>query len=104
MTSDQDTTALIDTLLHHFARSGVPFEGSVHLHCTDDDLEAGTGEWLIRGADGEVILSREHAKGEAAMRGPAEALLAVLRGEAALSTIDVVGDQAAAERLLNALP
>lgn len=104
MAAQQDSVALIDTLLADFVAAGLPFVGSVHLHCTDDDRPARTGEWLVAGADGTLTLRREHAKGDAALRGQADALLAVLRGEADLDTIDVVGDAAVADRFLTAFP
>lgn len=43
--------------------------GSLHLHCTDTH-----GEWLVTAAP-EYTLVRAHEKGDAALRGPAEALL-----------------------------
>ena len=43
--------------------------GSLHLHCTDTN-----GEWLMSLDDGFELV-RAHAKGAAALRGPAEALL-----------------------------
>jgi uncharacterized protein (TIGR03083 family) len=69
--------------------------GSVHLHCTDV-----AGEWLVH-ADGTV--TREHAKGDAAVRGPAADLLLVLWRRLALDDaddVDVIGDRAVAERLI----
>ncbi|HQV57449.1 MAG TPA: hypothetical protein PKV27_05525 [Ilumatobacteraceae bacterium] len=103
MTSAPDAIARIDTRLAQLAASGTSFVGSVHLHCTDDGLAPGRGEWLIRGADDAVTLTREHAKGDAAMRGSAAGLLGVLDGQAGLDTIDVIGDPAAVEALLRAL-
>ena len=48
--------------------------GSVHLHCTDVD-----GEWLVVGEPGRrPVVTREHAKGACALRGPAADLLLVL--------------------------
>lgn len=49
--------------------------GSLHLHCTDV-----TGEWLARFDDDTYVLTREHAKGDAAWRGPAEPMLLGLWG------------------------
>ena len=46
------------------------------------------------------MVTREHAKGSAAVRGPAATLLAVLWGRRPLTDADVVGDAAVAERLL----
>jgi len=44
--------------------------GSVHVHCTDTE-----GEWLVQPSAGGVEVTREHAKGDAALRGPAGDLL-----------------------------
>lgn len=44
--------------------------GSVHLHCTDTD-----GEWLAAFTDGALVATREHAKGDLAVRGPASPLM-----------------------------
>jgi len=42
---------------------------SFHLHCTDAE-----GEWLTVFADGVPVTTREHAKGDVAVRGPASPL------------------------------
>ncbi len=55
----------IDEFLEYFTGrpfDGAPVGGTVHLHCTDVD-----GEWLVT----EDGFTREHAKGDAAVRGPA---------------------------------
>jgi uncharacterized protein (TIGR03083 family) len=44
--------------------------GSFHLHCTD-----AAGEWLAVFTDGALVATREHAKGDLAVRGPASPLL-----------------------------
>jgi uncharacterized protein (TIGR03083 family) len=44
--------------------------GSVHLHCTDTD-----GEWTLSVDGGAFAVDRGHAKGDAALRGPASTLL-----------------------------
>jgi uncharacterized protein (TIGR03083 family) len=55
---------------HDVTRESVTLPaGSLHLHCTDTE-----GEWLVS-LDGGFELVRAHAKGAAALRGPAEALL-----------------------------
>jgi uncharacterized protein (TIGR03083 family) len=82
----------IDEFLEHFTDSIVqgstPVDGTVHLHCTDV-----AGEWLVRcAADGGLTFSREHAKGDAAVRGPASGLLNVLWRRQPLSTVEVIGD------------
>ena len=48
---------------------------SIHLHCTDGD-----GEWFVRLAADGVIVTREHAKGDVALRAPASDLLLFLYG------------------------
>ncbi len=65
---------------------------TLHVHCTDTP-----GEWLVRAVDGQVELTRAHAKGDAALRGPAESLLLRLWGRpVAPDAVDVVGDADAA--------
>jgi len=69
---------------------------SLHVHCTDT-----SGEWLVWSAGNELQLRREHAKGDAALRGTAQALLLSLWGRRHRSpAIDIVGDPVAAEAWL----
>jgi len=79
-------------------REGIALPTStLHVHCTDT-----AGEWLIRTVDGQLDLVREHAKGDAALRGPAEALLLQLWGRpVADGAIEIVGDPAAAQAWLD---
>ncbi len=78
------------------APDAVPVGGSVHLHCTDVD-----GEWIVAADDdGADVVTREHAKGDAAVRGPAHDLLMVLWRRRPLDTVEVFGDRAVAERLI----
>ncbi|MFM8268537.1 MAG: maleylpyruvate isomerase family mycothiol-dependent enzyme [Ilumatobacteraceae bacterium] len=71
--------------------------GSVHLHCTDVD-----GEWMVRpGADGHEV-TREHAKGDCALRGRSADLLLTLWRRRPLSSIEVLGDAAVAARFIAA--
>jgi len=75
----------IDEFLTHFL--GDPPAGSVHLHCTDVD-----GEWMVRSdALGSKQVTREHAKGDVALRGAASDLLLVLWRRRELSTVEVFG-------------
>jgi uncharacterized protein (TIGR03083 family) len=88
----------IDEFLHHFLgdeSEAPPVAGSVHLHCTDVD-----GEWTIRERDDGFDVTREHAKGDCAIRGAASDLLLVLWRRQPLSTVDVVGDAEAAARFV----
>jgi uncharacterized protein (TIGR03083 family) len=76
--------------------SSAPIDGSVHLHATDTP-----GGWLVREQDdGTLVVTAEHAKGDAALRGPASDLLLALWGRVATDALDVIGDRAVAERLL----
>ncbi|MEL6891644.1 MAG: maleylpyruvate isomerase family mycothiol-dependent enzyme [Actinomycetota bacterium] len=78
-------------------RDGLSYPGaSLHIHCTDDELPAGWGEWLLRVVGGDYVLTTEHAKGDAALRGRAEDVLLVLMGRRDRDVLDVVGDDAAA--------
>jgi uncharacterized protein (TIGR03083 family) len=88
----------IDEFLEFFlnARRGT-VGGSVHIHCTDV-----AGEWTIREAHGEFVVTREHAKGDAAIRGAASDVLLALWRRAPLSTVDVLGDAATAARFVAA--
>ncbi len=78
-------------------RSGEdPLPGSVHLHATDTP-----GEWVVRpGPDGAPVVTAEHAKGDAAIRGPASDLLLVLWRRVGLDAVEVIGDRAAAAALI----
>jgi uncharacterized protein (TIGR03083 family) len=50
--------------------SRITSTGTVHLHATDVE-----GEWLLSLAPGSATVTTGHAKGDAAVRGPAEQLL-----------------------------
>ncbi len=59
---------------------------SLHLHCTDT-----AGEWTLVGDDGPTVtVTREHAKGDAAVRGPAQELLLWIWGRP--GDIELFGD------------
>jgi uncharacterized protein (TIGR03083 family) len=77
-----------------------PYEvptNSVHLHATDTP-----GEWLVRLGDGTSVVTREHAKGDAAMRGNASDLLLVLWERVPRDRIEVIGDAGAVDALVAA--
>ncbi|OAA24222.1 hypothetical protein UG55_103169 [Frankia sp. EI5c] len=52
-----------------------PGEGTVHVHLTDVP-----GEWLVRLEGPAARVAKEHAKGDAALRGPAGAVLLAVWG------------------------
>ncbi len=75
---------------------------TVHIHGTDDPGPADGAEWLLTlGPDTEVKAA--HAKGDVALRGRAADLLLALHRRRPLTSIDVVGDAAVAERLLDTI-
>lgn len=74
--------------------------GRVHIHCTDAD-----GEWTITPDDeGQLVVTRDHTKADAALRGPASDLLLTLwrRTEVEDTSVEVLGDAAVAARFLAA--
>lgn len=77
------------------AEGAAPVGGSVHLHCTDV-----AGEWTVRPSDGGWDVTREHAKGDAAIRGAAGDILLALWRRRPLTTVDVVGDADVAARFV----
>lgn len=70
---------------------------SLHVHCTDVD-----GEWLVWNEDGDYRLKRAHEKGDAALRGPAEAILLRLWGRESsrADELSPVGDESALDAWL----
>jgi uncharacterized protein (TIGR03083 family) len=77
----------------------------LHLHATDQGL-GGSGEWLIRRAGDRITVSHGHGKGDAAVRGPASALMLVLVRRLPLedAPVQVIGDRAVLEQWLAATP
>lgn len=73
---------------------------TIHLHGTDPEPPADGCEWLISFADGTVKVEATHAKGDVALRGSAEDLLLTMWRRKPLDTLEVIGDRAVAEHLL----
>ena len=98
--SDEAATAIDKFLTERWSgRDAVTaVVGSVHLHCTDAD-----GEWTVAaGSDGQVEVTREHAKGDAALRGTAADLLLVLTQGLPVDAVAVFGDADLAARFVAA--
>lgn len=92
----------IDEFLMWFAGEPAPDApaagGSVHLHCADV-----AGEWTLRPAGaGGFEITREHAKGDCAIRGTASDILLALWRRIPLAALDVVGDAGVAARFVAA--
>ena len=88
----------IDEMFDVFLGSGrfdddATLGGSLHLHATDR-----AGEWLVRINAGRVEVTREHAKGDAAVRGTASDLLLFLWNRVPSSSLEVFGDEALVQR------
>jgi len=62
---------------------------TLHLHATDAD-----GEWLLTMHETSVDVQRGHAKGDAAVRGPAGDLLLFAWGRDPSAALEVFGDPA----------
>ena len=73
--------------------------GSLHLHQTDGD-----GEFMLDVVDGALAISREHAKGDAALRAGGEDLLLVMWGRRGLDGLELFGDRAVAEEWIALSP
>ncbi|MCU1395145.1 MAG: hypothetical protein JWM34_3573 [Ilumatobacteraceae bacterium] len=85
----------VEHMLPDIADDAEPVGGSVHIHCGDV-----AGEWTIRPAGDEFDVTREHAKGDCALRGDASNLLLALWRRVGAEAIDVVGDADVARRFL----
>jgi uncharacterized protein (TIGR03083 family) len=75
--------------------SAPPLEGTVHLHRTD-----GPGEWFVQLDDSGARVTKEHKKGDAAIRAPASDLVLLLWRRIGLDDVEVFGDKAVAERFV----
>ena len=77
--------------------------GTIHVHCTDVD-----GEWLVApdpegDARNQVVVTREHAKGDVAARGRAEDLLLYLWGRGDGAALEAFGDADLLDRFVAAV-
>ena len=84
----------------HWAQSTRTGAGeSYHFHRTD-----GPGEWLVRFEPDRVVITREHARGDVAVRGAASDLLLFLWHRIPADRLDVFGDAALLERFFELVP
>ncbi len=70
-----------------------------HFHRTD-----GPGEWLVRFDAQGATVTREHAKGDVAVRGAASDLLLFLWGRLPGERLEVLGDASLLGRLFELVP
>ena len=86
---------MFEVFVPAFAAGASPGDArTVHLHATDAE-----GDWLIRFDPGGLTVEAGHAKGDTAVRGPADQLLLWLWGRRPLGGLEVFGDPAAAGAL-----
>jgi uncharacterized protein (TIGR03083 family) len=62
---------------------------SVHIHCTDVP-----GEWLLVQQGDDLIVTKQHAKGDLAIRGSAQDLLLFSYGRGGPANLDTFGNSA----------
>lgn len=65
--------------------------GTLHLHATD--LDGAGGEWLVTLTESAAGVQHVHAKGDAALRGPAHDLLLVLYNRLSADAVQAHGDE-----------
>lgn len=65
---------------------------TLHLHATDEGVPDGAGEWTVAFTPEGPTCERGHAKGDAAVRGPASDLLLLLWNRVPPSRLEVFGD------------
>lgn len=95
----------VDELIHvglqHSSRRAREYsypEGSLHLHRTDGD-----GEWLLRVEADSLVATREHTKGDVAVRGSGGDLALYLWGRGG-DDLEIFGDAVLAEAWSRAAP
>jgi len=90
----------IDELLDIFVPvEDAPLKGNgetIHLHSTE-----GAGEWLLTLTPEGIEVERAHRKGDVAIRGGASDLLLLMWRRVPTSSVEVLGDNALAERFLS---
>jgi predicted lipid carrier protein YhbT len=62
------------------------------------------GEWLVRFNGDDVTVTREHGKGDVAVRGPVEDLFLWLWGRIPADRLEVFGDRSLLERYRQLVP
>ncbi len=89
-------------LVANRARGENPAPGSgetYHFHRTD-----GPGEWLVRFAPDGPVVTREHAKGDVALRGPASDIDLFLWHRIPAGALEVCGDASLIPRYFELVP
>ncbi|MEO0491946.1 MAG: maleylpyruvate isomerase family mycothiol-dependent enzyme [Actinomycetota bacterium] len=90
--SDEATDAIAERLEEFTHRRPERPEGSFHVHRTD-----GEGEWTLQVVDDRIVITEEHAKGDAAARGTGPALMLAAWGRAPVDTLEIFGEASLVE-------
>ena len=90
--NSEEAADALDELVSFSGRGAALPSGSLHLHQTDGD-----GEWLLENVDGEFVLRREHAKGDAALRGTGDELMLDMGGRRSVAGLELFGDRSIVE-------
>ncbi len=94
----------VDELLTIFVprlKDKAQLTGTIHFHCTDTD-----GEWMLTPQETGIEVTREHGKGDVALRAPAHVLLQVVWrrmgvDEAIASGAEVFGNRSALDAFID---
>jgi hypothetical protein len=94
----------VDELLTVFVprlKEKAQLPGTVHFHCTDTD-----GEWMLTPQVAGIEVTREHGKGDVALRAPAHMLLQVVWrrmsvDEALANGAEVFGNRSALDAFID---
>ena len=94
----------VDELLTIFVprlKEKAQLTGTIHFHCTDTD-----GEWMLTPQATGIEVTREHGKGDVALRAPAQVLLQVVWrrmsfDEAIASGAEVFGNRGALDAFID---
>jgi uncharacterized protein (TIGR03083 family) len=94
----------VDELLAIFVprlKDKAQLTGTIHFHCTDTD-----GEWMLTPQETGIEVTREHGKGDVALRAPAHVLLQVVWrrmsvDEAIASGAEVFGNRGALDAFID---
>ncbi len=87
---------------HHARFAAQPLEGSgrtLHLHGTDGPADGEPAEWLVRLSPSGLVVTREHAKGDLALRGATGDLERLLYQRPTFDEVQVFGDATVLEEL-----
>lgn len=88
----------VDEFLEHLLPpdAGQKASGTIHLHATD--IEGTDGEWLIALSPEGCSFTKEHGKGDVAVRGPASDLLLLIWNRRTAEGLEVFGDATLLDR------